>query len=261
MRYLLLLWAGVFGLAAACQAAPAPRALGVRLSNQEYPPYLGETLPGYGLLSRVVSAAFRLENVRVGYVFYPNNRALESARAGAVDGSLGWAVTPERQRDLLYSDTVMTLRMVFFQRAERTIAWRTLADLAPYRIGVTAGNSYSDEFARLQAGGLLHVESAADDLSNFRKLLVGHIDLFPIDAEVGSMLLARQFGVEQRRQLTFSARSFWSAEMHVVISRKSHDAVELVARFNRGLKRLRASGEYARLIDATRREIADGSPP
>ncbi|WP_051229448.1 substrate-binding periplasmic protein [Paludibacterium yongneupense] len=245
----------VLGLAAAaCQAAP--RVLDIVLSNPEYPPYLGESLPGYGLLSRIVSAAFGLEHVRVRYVFYPNNRALQAARNGVVDGSLGWAVTAERQQDLLYTDPVMRLRMVFFQRAERSIPWRSLNDLGSYRIGVTTGNSYSDEFARLQDIGMLHTEAAADDLSNFRKLLVGHIDLFPIDAEVGEMLLAQHFSAAQRLRLTYSPHSFWSADMHVVISRKQAQGPELVRRFNLGLKRLRASGEAQRLVESMRREIA-----
>jgi len=255
MRIFLLLLAtclGVPGLAcAASQLAP----MQIVLSNQEYPPYLGASMPGFGLMSRVVSTAFLLENVKVRYAFFPNNRALQSARAGLVDGSLGWAITPERLQDLWYSDAVMSLRMVFFQRAGPDISWRTLSDLSRYRIGVTSGNTYSDEFTRLQTSHGLYVETAADDLTNFRKLLAGHIDLFPIDGEVGAMLLSRQFNVTQRRLIVAQPSSFWSADMHVVIWRKQPLAAELIRRFNLGLRQLRASGEYARLVDQTRKEI------
>lgn len=250
MRCTAVLFGVIGGLAASGSVAAAE--LEVVLSGQDYPPYVSQTLPGNGVLARVVSRAFQLENVRVRYLFYPNNRALQSARNGTVDGSLGWEKTPERLRDLRYSDTVMSLRMVFFQRADDRIVWHALPDLARYRIGVTIGNTYSQPFAQLQQAGVLHVESSADDLSNLRKLLARHIDLFPIEAEVGRMLLAQNFSPADQRRLVAQPTAFWTAGMHVVIWRGNPRAAELVARFNRGLKRLRASGEFDRLVGQER---------
>jgi len=128
--------------------------------------------------------------------------------------------------------------------------------LKPYRIGVTAGNTYSDEFARLQRAHVLQTEAVADDVANFRKLLAQHIDLFPIDSEVGALELAQHFSPEQRQQIQAQNTAFWSADMRVVIWRGRPDAGELIRRFNRGLKQLRASGEFTRLVEQTRREIA-----
>jgi polar amino acid transport system substrate-binding protein len=236
-----------------CLAAPPP--MDVTLSNDEYPPYLSQNLPWYGLLSRVVTEAFALENVKVHYVFYPNNRCLESARTGLADGSLGWAVTPERLKDLKYTDPVMTLNMVFFQRSGRTIPWQKLSDLAPYRIGVTVGNTYSTEFDGLASSKVLHTESSSDDLASFRMLLANHVDLFPIDSEVGNMLLMGNFHPDQRDQMVAQTRAFWTAEVHVVIWRKLRKGDELIRRFNLGLQQLRKSGEYDRVLSETRKAI------
>jgi polar amino acid transport system substrate-binding protein len=252
LRALALLLSGWTVLT--CQAAPADMQL--VLSNQEYPPYLGQNIAGYGLMSRVVTEAFRREKISVRYVFFPNNRTLQSARSGMVDGSLGWALTTERQQDLVFSDPVMSLNMVFFQRAGPQLTWRHLSDLKSYRIGITAGNTYSDEFARLQRSHVLHTEAVADDVTNFRKLLAHHIDLFPIDSEVGALELAQHFSPEQRQKLQAQGTAFWTADMRVVVWRGRPDAAELIRRFNRGLKQLRASGEFARLVEQTRREIA-----
>ncbi|MBV8047123.1 MAG: transporter substrate-binding domain-containing protein [Paludibacterium sp.] len=235
-----------------CQAQST---MNVVLSNDEYPPYVSERLPGFGVLSRVVTEAFKLQNVQVRYVFFPNNRTLQSARTGAVDGSLGWAKTPERQRDLLYTDPVMNLRMVFFQRKDHPVKWQQLRDLAGYRIGATTGNTYSDEFAQLQQAGVLKVETAPDDVANFRKLMAGHLDLFPIDAEVGAMLLMQAFSAGQRQQIEMQGTPFWSAPMHVVIWKGQPQAAELVRRFNLGLQQLRRTGEFNRLVSDTREQI------
>lgn len=242
-------------LLTASRLAMAARPLSIVLSNQEYPPYEGQSLAGYGLLSRVVTEAFRRQNVKVHYVFYPNNRNLQSARTGAVDGSLGWAITPERQKDLLYTDPVMSLRMVFFQRRDHPRPWQHLQDLGDSHIGITTGNTYSQAFSRLQSVGILQTETSPDDLSNLRKLLAGHIDLFPIDSEVGALMLMQHFPRAERVQVEAQDKPFWIAKVHVVIWRHHPQAEELVRRFNLGLKQLHASGKFNELVEETRNEI------
>ncbi|WP_215781834.1 ABC transporter substrate-binding protein [Paludibacterium sp. B53371] len=249
----LIMWLSLLTLAMSCRAEQPE--ISIVLSNQEYPPYMGQSMAGDGLMSRVVSEAFRLQNVKVRYVFYPNNRTLQSARTGAVDGSLGWAITPERQKDLLYTDPVMSLRMVFFQRADHPVAWKHMRDLASRRIGITSGNTYSEEFSRLQAAGVLHPEASPDDVSNLRKLQAGHLDLFPIDSEVGALLMVQNFRPDQRAQVVAQPEPFWTAPMHVVIWRRHPLGAELVRRFNLGLKQLHASGKFNQLVEETRNEI------
>ncbi|WP_052878012.1 substrate-binding periplasmic protein [Chromobacterium subtsugae] len=243
----ILSWAVL--LAAPVEAAPR---LKITLSNQEWPPYMGQELPYDGILSRLVKEAFARGGVDVTYRYYPNNRTLQSARNGQVDGSFGWAPTPDRKRDLLYTQPVLSARMVFFQRKERRLEWNRWADLRGVRVGVTVGNFYSDDFDAQAKSGLLTVDSAPDDLINLRKLLAGRIDLFPIDLEVGKYLIAHHFPPQQGALLEAQAKSFWSAPLHVVIWRKHARGKELVERFNRGLKALQDSGEFERLVTETR---------
>jgi len=225
--------------------------MAIVLGSDDWPPYIGGDLPDYGILSRVVTAAFAHSKVTVSYRFLPNNRSLQSARNGMVDGSLGWAPSPDRLQDLLYSRPVMAARMVFFQRKANAVRWTQLADLAGLRIGVTIGNYYSDEFDRLARQGILKTDGVADDLSNFRKMLARRIDLFPIEEEVGQFLLSRHFPPRESRQLEHS-QPFWMAPMHVVIWRKHPHGAELIARFNRGLQALQRSGEFDRMVRETR---------
>lgn len=225
--------------------------MAIVLAADEWPPYIGNELPDYGILSRVVTAAFAYGKVAVSYRFLPNNRSLQSARNGMVDGSLGWAPSPERLQDLLYSKPVLSARMVFFQRKANAVRWSQLAELAGLRIGITIGNYYSDEFDRLVRQGVLHTDGVADDLSNFRKLLARRIDLFPIDEEVGQFLLSRNFSPQDIRQLDHS-QPFWMAPLHVVIWRRHPHGAELIARFNRGLQALQRSGTLARMVQETR---------
>jgi polar amino acid transport system substrate-binding protein len=227
----------------------------IRLSNQEWSPYMGKNLAEFGILSKLVFEAFARENVQVTYEFYPNNRTLEVARKGILDGSFGWAISEERKKDLLYTDPVLAANMVFFERVNSKISWEKLSDLKNHRIGVTLGNYYSDELALLEKQKILNTDPAADDLTGFRKLMAGHIDLFPIDVEVGQYLLQQNFPADKRAQITWQKKAFWIAPMHVVIWNKHPRGKELVNRFNSGLKKLKANGDFQRIIDETRNKI------
>ncbi len=230
--------------------AMAGEEVSLTLSNQEWPPYMGEALPQGGVLSDVVALAFSRIGVKVRYVFLPTPRALASAASGRVDGSIGWTPTAERRQNLMFSGPVMTARMVFFQRSGETFEWRILADLAPYRIGVTVGNTYSAAFSHLQYSGALQVDPSADDLSNLRKLAAGRVDLFPIEATVGRYLVMRHFPVSEQTHLQAQSRSFWSAPLCVAIRSNYPGGRRLLQRFDKEIAGMKASGELNRLLGA-----------
>ncbi|WP_207389863.1 ABC transporter substrate-binding protein [Aquitalea sp. USM4] len=252
---------GLPGPVYAQRSAPLPSGqMAIVLSADDWPPYIGANLPNNGILSRVVSAAFARSGVTVRYRFMPNNRSLQSARNGMVDGSLGWAPSPDRLQDLLYTKPVLSARMVFFQQRSHVVSWKQLAELSGMRIGITIGNYYSDEFDRLVRQGVLHTDGAADDLSNFRKLLARRIDLFPIEEEVGLFLLGRHFSRAETAKLQHS-QPFWLAPLHVVIWKKHPHGAELIDRFNRGLLAIQRSGELARLVQETRQACLRSAQP
>lgn len=241
------------------QATAADAPLRLHFSNQEYPPFAGSRLPDGGIMTSVVTEVFRRAGVQVSYTWYPNNRALQLARNGDVDGSLGWTPSAERQRDLLFSDEVLPFRMVFFQRKGEQYPWRTLADLAPWRIGVTAGNFYSPVFDQLLRQRVLRGDEAGDDLSNMRKLAAGRVDLVPMEQESGVYLL-RQHLPAQAAQLQPQDKAYWQAPMCVVLWRQHPQAAELLDRFNRQLAAMKRSGELNRLLLAARQRVLQPLP-
>jgi polar amino acid transport system substrate-binding protein len=85
--------------------------------------------------------------------------------------------------------------------------------------------------------------------------MAGHIDLFPIDIEVGQYLLQHNFPPEKRAQITWQKNAFWIAPMHVVIWNKHPRGKELIDRFNNGLKKLKSSGDFQKIVDETRSKI------
>lgn len=239
--------------------APSARAaerLSLTLTTHDYPPFIGHGLPHGGLLTRVVFEAFKLVEVDVKFEHVPSNRAIAGVMRGIYDGSFGWAHTAERDRELLYSsNSIYTFRMVFFQRRGGEVPWKRLADLGRVQIGTTLGDHYSDEFENLQTAKKLQVQEAASDLANMRKLLLGRIDLFPMEEEAGKMLIQANLSPAEQGQLSYQGNPIATIPTYLVLRRTLPRARELIARFDQGYRLLHDSGQLAKLLGETRKAL------
>jgi polar amino acid transport system substrate-binding protein len=236
--------------------------LTVSLVVHEYPPLIARNLPYGGLLTRIITESFALVGVKPSIEYVPNNRAIGGLMMGIYDGSYGWAHAPDRDEKLLYSSKpIYTFRMVFFQRRDTEYPWKTLADLRPYQIGATLGDHYSNEFSALEAAGTLHVDYANDDTSNMRKLMIGRIDLFPMEETSGQFLVKEIFPPEEQEKIGFQDNAIWTVPTYFVIRRSYPKAKEIIERFDRGYHQLAQSGELSKLIDETLAAAYKSLPP
>jgi len=250
VRALVLMFALFLMLSPAQAQAP----LTVTLTMHEYPPFIGRDLPYGGLLTRIVMESFKAANVQVKLEVVSSNRAITGVMMGMYDGAYGWAHTPERDRKLLYSrSSIYTFRMVFFQRRDMEVNWSTLSDLKPYQIGTTLGDHYSDEFSALHARHMLQVQEAASDLNNMRKLLLGRIDLFPIEEEAGKTLVQTMLTPAEQARLSYQAHPIATVPTFLVLRRDLPHAQELLDRFDQGFRQLSESGQLAHIVNDARR--------
>ncbi|ELX08699.1 hypothetical protein Jab_2c07540 [Janthinobacterium sp. HH01] len=259
--YLLTLLIAGLPMAMAAPATRADAPLSVTLTIHDYPPFIGMDLPYGGLLTRVVVEAFKASNVTVRFERVSSNRAITGVMMGLYDGGFGWAHTPERDRKLLYSDTsIYTFRMVFFQRRDMQVNWNSLADLGKYQIGTTLGDHYSEEFSALHAQRKLKVQEAAGDVNNMRKLLLGRIDLFPMEEEAGKMLMQTSLTEAEQARLSYQSKPISAVPTYVVLRRDLPNARELLDRFEQGYRQLQDSGQLLRLQTETRKAMLAATP-
>jgi polar amino acid transport system substrate-binding protein len=241
----LLRTLALLSLAALPASAQAPRT--VRITNGEWPPYLSASAPDKGELSHVVELAFEHAGVKVEYGFFPWPRALMLAKVGEWDGSVAWARSAERERDFFFSEPIAVSETVLYHLKAKRIDWSDVGDLAHYRIGISRGYFYGDAFAQAVERGQLVVESVAQDEINLRKLLAGRIDVFPIDKRVAAGLLHQHFTPADVAQLDYHPKPLYIQTVHLMLSRANGANRQLMEQFNRGLKKLRDSGQVEAL--------------
>ena len=245
MRSLRLLWALPLVWAVACGAAAET----LRIATGELPPYASAARPDKGISLDIVRRAFAKVGIQVEYVFLPWTRAHVEALDGKWDATAAWGRNPERDKGFLISDNVLTEQWLVLYRSDRSFAWSSLQDLKGLRIGTVADYTYTPDFWRMVKDGTLQADVAPDDVSNLHKLLAGRVDVVPLDRNVACDLLGAKFTGEQARRVRAFPKLFVpDFTTHVMMSAKHSLSAQRMEAFNRGLKALRQSGEYGRIL-------------
>lgn len=244
-----LLWLVTVAFDPSAVAADASSVV-VRLANGEWPPYTGQHLSSQGCDSQVVVEAFALEGIQVQYEFYPWARGLLFSQNGVVDGAVEWAGTPAQQQTHFVSKGVLSQQQwVFFHRKDAPrVTWQRLDDLSGRTIGLTIGYAYSDVFTALRKQQPAMFQEAANDLLNFRKLLGGRIDFFPLERVVGYHLMHKELAPEEQARLTAESKPLAEFTPHLLLSRAVPENEQRMQLFDRGLDTLKANGRYREIM-------------
>lgn len=244
-RYCLV----VSAICATALSVPAQANEPLRLAVFDYPPFLSRHETGYGLEPAIVKAAFQQQDIAVEYTFLPPARALRMARSGEFDGTLGWVHSKARAKSFHYSDPFTRAPLVFFHLKELAFNWQDYDDLEGMTVGTVIHYHYGEAFHRSLDSGTFKVESAPKDVLNLRKLLHKRIDLTPINLHVGYYLIDQHYSPETSRQFTHHPRELKTSMHHLLLPRSLEESAGRIETFNKGLRKIRKSGEYQRILD------------
>lgn len=224
----------------------------VRITNGEWPPYLSENLKYYGVASRIVTEAFTLEGIKVEYGFFPWNRALLLAQKGKWDGSAVWAYSEDRNRDFYFSEPVIESKWFFFHLKTTEFSWEKLDDLKKFKIGGTLGYIYNKKLDAAEKEGKIKIFRVPKDEQNFEKLARGRIDVFPVDIDVGYQILNNLFSEEKVKLFTHYPRPVKDTTFSLILSRAVKHNENMLKKFNKGLKQLKANGKVDQFLKESR---------
>lgn len=158
----------------------------LRLATLDWEPYVGQTLKNRGFNAQIVTEAFKRAGYQVTIEFMPWDKAIEEAKKGAYDGVFPEYYSKERSLDFVYTYFFSSSLLVFCKRSSSAITYKTLKDLAPYRIGIVKGYINTEEFDN--ATYLKKIEADSDE-ENIRRLARGELDLIVIDKLVAQYLV------------------------------------------------------------------------
>ncbi|MBV8658547.1 MAG: ABC transporter substrate-binding protein [Burkholderiales bacterium] len=217
----------------------------VRLAIGDWEPYTSQSNAKGKLLEKVVTEAFKAEGLSVQYSYFPWKRSYELTASGQYDGTFPWTRTPEReQRFVLNKLPLMREEGVFFHLKSKAFDWNTLDDLKKYKVGVTIG--YLDEGVYRQLG--IPADPVASEELNFQKMLVGRIDVYQTSKTVGYTLINKMFSHDDAQRFTHHPKPAQVNDYFVLFSKASPNASRHADRFDAGLKKIKASGLYDKIM-------------
>lgn len=217
----------------------------IRLAVGEWAPYTSQEDAQGKLLEEVTSRAFELEGITVEYAYFPWKRSYVLALNGEMDGTLPWNNSAERSQQFHVPMTSLVKdENVFFHLKSTPFDWNRLEDIRNYRVGVTIG--YQEEAAYKAAG--IRADAVSSEELNFKKMRLGRIDVYQTSKQVGYVTLAKIFTPAELSLFTHHPKVVYESEFFVLFSRKTARGKYLAERFDAGLRKLKASGEYDRIL-------------
>ena len=215
----------------------------VSLATTEWEPYVGEKLENYGFTSEIISEAFKRVGYKTKFSFKPPKRVMADVESGEYDGGYPAYYSDKRARRFDYSNPFAEGPLGFYKRKDRNISYRTLRDLAPYKIGVCLGFAYPKEFS---AADYLQKEVARDEKANLRKLARRRIDLFITD-KLAAKAAINQFVPEGKAVLEFMEPPLEIRKLHLIFGKKRGNERKRKD-FNIGLKMIIEDGTVKRIM-------------
>lgn len=218
----------------------------VRIAVDSWPPYIETNSPDKGMATEVVLSALKAVGLKAELVFVPWARALDEMGHGHFVASYPWIKTEKRAAIARFSDPIMRMRFVFFYRRDRLkkVEFKELTDLRKYSVVGMLGYYYLPMFK--EAGLNVYVAKTGDIA--FKMLHAGRIDLLAEDEVVGWDRLKRDYPDAMQRYAA-TETAYTDDPAFLLVSKKHPDGPAFLKAFNRGLRMIKESGEYDRIVN------------
>ena len=215
----------------------------------QYPPYEFEEKGEIrGVAVAIVREVFRKMNRPVTISLYPWARSLEMANKGEADAIFTIYRTPERESFLDYSNEVIMTQIVsLFVLKQSTVQFNgDLATLKRYGFGKVRGVSYGKIFDRAVKEKIIDdLDDSNDGEQNMEKLLLGRFDIMVCNKYGAIDILNKLKASHLVREL---APEIERVPSYIAFSKKKN-LTRVRDQFDVTLKKMKASGEYDRLIN------------
>jgi len=211
----------------------------------EWAPYTSQKDDKGKISEIIVTEAFKLENIDVQYEYYPWKRSYRSVKEGMAVGTFPWYYSEQKEKDFIVTkEFLIRTKTVFFHLKSLKFHWESYEDLKKYAVGGTIGYTGT---ALLKDKGL-QVQLVPREELNYKKMIKHRIDITASSIVVGVQLINKLFSKQERTLFTYHPKALFDSKMYMLISKKIPNAQKLADSFDKGLKKLKDSGEYDRII-------------
>ncbi len=231
-------------LAKLCQQHPLPVKKLVMAAN-EWPPFIGRSLPGQGFSVELVGQVLRLAGYQVSMAFAPWRKVMKGMQKGKYDVSVAAWSNADRQKQILFSTPYYHNQLVVVSASQTidTIAAFQKALLVENKnLGLMEDYAYDQ---LIPQGSKISYHQHYGPL--LRKLASNEVDMALLDGDVARYFLHSMASLKTRLQVPTT--TVHSRSLHMTMLKEHPAAKEVMQDFNRWLEVYLASDEYSKLLD------------
>ena len=207
-------------------------------------PHFGEKLENGGYFTEIVTESFKRGGYSAEAKFLPWKRALETSKNGKYEVLFGAYYSEERTKHFKYSDMIADETLCFFSKKGRGIKYKSLKDLAPYKIGFLRGSTYGKDF---DEADYLKKDPVTNNELNVKKLMKGRIDLV-LSSKVSFLSLINTDFPKFKGQVEIADPPLQVSNMYIAVSKKVPGYEKMIEDFNKGLKLLKEDGSFDKIM-------------
>lgn len=221
------------------------------IATGEFPPYISEKIVNNGPAAEVVRQSFKQMGFNVIFKFMPWKRTYLTAKENnEIFISAFWLKTKEKERKFYYSEKVYDGDWVFFHHKDTKVDWKNYSDLSKYVIGATKGFSYTKDFYDGIENKTLNVDWVNNEYQLLGMIHKKRIDIAPLNKYVGYYLLKKHYPKYNPTWFRYAKKSLVKTSSHLIFNRTHPDAEVMRNIFNKGLRKLKKSGQYDKIFQS-----------
>ena len=216
----------------------------IRLMANTSPPYADTKLPEQGLALELVKHIYAGTDYTPVISIESWSRAVEGAQLGVYDALASVWYSPERNKDLLFSEPYLRSELIILKRRSDRSDYQQLADLSGGRLGVRADYAYGVDFGAIPDLTLIEENHMIQNLLN---LLNGSVDYVIGDQRTVTLQL-HEYLEDKITQFEVVSIKLPPVERHVAVSRSLAGHEKMIAEFNRALAASRKDGSHDAIV-------------
>jgi polar amino acid transport system substrate-binding protein len=215
-----------------------------RLLANTSPPYADASLPDQGLALELVKHIFTKTDYSPAITIENWSRAVEGARMGVYDALASVWYSPDREKDLLFSEPYLRSELLILKLRSNSRPYTSLQQLEGSRLGVRRNYAYGVDFSAIPNVTLVQEDLLVPNLLN---LLNGKVDFVIADQRTAAMQL-HELLADKITQFEVVDIKLPPVERHVAAGRSWPGHEKMIAEFNRALAVAQQDGSLEAII-------------
>lgn len=217
----------------------------VLMVTGEWAPYTSSNMANKGVVSEIVKFALKQSDIELNLEFKFWPQCYASVLQGYAAASFPFFKTEKREEKMLYSNPIMSSKVLFFYRKNRVevTSFKNLTELQKYKVSGVNGFFYRDSFRAAELN-MVYSDSETEAL---KKVHSGFAELIPMDEVTGWELIKKNYP-EQIEEFATMSTPIREDNLYLIVSRANPKAQQIIEKFNNGLNKIKRNGTYSKIL-------------